>query len=363
MNCLRLKSVSFRALILGVVQSFIVGCKILGDTSVITVKDLASSEPAPVAEAATISLDQDTTYTSDGSLYPHLTGEGDAASLACTKYTNPSHGVAVVNADCSYTYTPTSGYSGSDSFTFIVIDLNGVSNPAQVSITVNAPAYTLPDVASGLVFLEFNNNANDSLAGGRNFDVSGGVTYVPNGRGSRTTVALNGTTGYLSFDMITHGQIFNPSTSNFSISFWFSTNDTGVQTLIHEKYTVQVRDYLKVFLTNGTLTAAYSTDFQGGNNEVILNSTSTNLNNGLWHHVVFVRDNTRTGKLYIDNVLQAEDTNNAGSANGIGPINTELFVGRSTDNTEYFQGQLSQFYWVNGVVFDATKVNIMYNLP
>lgn len=44
---------------------------------------------------------------------------------------------AVVNANCSYTDTPNSGYIGADSFTFIVVDVNGVSSPAQVSIAVN----------------------------------------------------------------------------------------------------------------------------------------------------------------------------------------------------------------------------------
>lgn len=52
--------------------------------------------------------------------------------------TNAANGVAIVtnNADGSYTYTPNTGFFGSDSFTFIASDKDGDSAPATVSITV-----------------------------------------------------------------------------------------------------------------------------------------------------------------------------------------------------------------------------------
>lgn len=316
----------------------------------------------PTATAQSITLAQDTVYTSDGSSKPHLTGiSTEGLALTCTQVANPSHGAVTVNSDCSFVYTPTSGYSGSDSFTFKVSDTKGTSLASTVSITVTATATTVPDLASSLVFLEFlSNNTNDSRTSSpHNFTSAGGVSYIANDRGSKTALSLDGVDDYIYYD-VANGSTFLPNSYKFTISLWFSTSATGVQTIMHEKYTVQVRDYLKISINNGTVTAAYSTDYTGSN-EVILNSTTTGLNDGAWHHLVFVRDNLRTGKLYIDNTMEAEDTNNSGSAGGISPIDSHLYVGRNVEGTQYFNGKISEFYWVYDVAFDATKVNTMFN--
>ena len=59
-------------------------------------------------------------------------GVGSLSNLACVSGTPNSDSATVV-------YTPTSGYSGPDSFTYRVLDATGASAPATVSITV-APA-------------------------------------------------------------------------------------------------------------------------------------------------------------------------------------------------------------------------------
>ncbi len=53
----------------------------------------------------------------------------------------PAHGKATPASNGTILYTPASGYTGTDSFTYTVADTDGrVSNPATVSITVVAPA-------------------------------------------------------------------------------------------------------------------------------------------------------------------------------------------------------------------------------
>lgn len=52
-------------------------------------------------------------------------------------YTQPSHGSVVVNQDGSYTYTPSPGLFGSDSFTYTIINSVGEIDTATVFITVN----------------------------------------------------------------------------------------------------------------------------------------------------------------------------------------------------------------------------------
>jgi hypothetical protein len=61
---------------------------------------------------------------------------GAAASVAVASAA--SHGTATASGT-SITYTPTTGYSGADSFTYTATNLGGTSSAATVSITITAP--------------------------------------------------------------------------------------------------------------------------------------------------------------------------------------------------------------------------------
>lgn len=62
----------------------------------------------------------------------------DGDPLTFSIVSQPSHGTVAIDNDATgaYTYTPTQGYSGSDSFSFKANDGNADSNTAKVSITV-----------------------------------------------------------------------------------------------------------------------------------------------------------------------------------------------------------------------------------
>ena len=70
--------------------------------------------------------------------------------LTVTGASVPAHGTAVVNGGATVTYTPTTGYSGPDSFTYDVSDGNGGTASATVSIAVtvvnSAPTATAQSV-------------------------------------------------------------------------------------------------------------------------------------------------------------------------------------------------------------------------
>ena len=59
-------------------------------------------------------------------------------TLSALGVSGPTHGGLTLNADGSFTYTPTASYSGPDSFTYRANDGTADSNVATVTITVNA---------------------------------------------------------------------------------------------------------------------------------------------------------------------------------------------------------------------------------
>jgi autotransporter-associated beta strand protein/VCBS repeat-containing protein len=88
---------------------------------------------APVATNGTVSGNEDNVIT--GALAA-LDAEG--AALTYMRVGQASHGTVVVNADGTFTYTPTANFHGADGFTFRVSDGTLNSSVATVTVTVNA---------------------------------------------------------------------------------------------------------------------------------------------------------------------------------------------------------------------------------
>lgn len=108
------------------------------DSNTATVSITVSLPPppagAPTVSDMTLSTPQDTAL--DGTL------QAVGASLSFAIGTKPGHGTVKLNdaATGSFTYTPATGFNGSDSFTFTAQDtlLKATSNPATVNITVGS---------------------------------------------------------------------------------------------------------------------------------------------------------------------------------------------------------------------------------
>ena len=58
------------------------------------------------------------------------------ANLTITSFSNPAHGSLVFNGDASFTYTPSAGFVGDDSFAYTVRDAQGTPASAEVTISV-----------------------------------------------------------------------------------------------------------------------------------------------------------------------------------------------------------------------------------
>lgn len=119
---------------------------------------------APVAMGTSLTVNENTSGT--GTITA-TNAEQDPLSFAVA--TQPGHGS--VNLDAStggFTYTPTSGYSGNDSFTVTATNGLETSNPATVSITVKAASPPPPSGGGG------GSGSGGSSSGGGGSGSSGG---------------------------------------------------------------------------------------------------------------------------------------------------------------------------------------------
>jgi len=125
--------------------------------------------------------------------------DNDGDPLHYSIVTDPDHGILSINADPIYTYTPDSGYIGSDSFSFQADDGVDDSNIAIVTITVN-PGSTALTVMINQAAAQ----ADPTNSGPINFTilfsepvsnfVTGDVTLVGTAGATTGTVTGSGTT-------------------------------------------------------------------------------------------------------------------------------------------------------------------------
>ncbi|PZQ92060.1 MAG: hypothetical protein DI534_03755 [Leifsonia xyli] len=109
-----------------------------GGTSTATVTVLV--RPSAPDDAITTKVDQSVS-SATGRLLAGVRGTG----VTLHGNTQPAHGTVVVDADGTFRYTPTRGYSGPDEFEYSVMDAFGTIVTGKVSITVTpAVAPMLP---------------------------------------------------------------------------------------------------------------------------------------------------------------------------------------------------------------------------
>ena len=104
----------------------------LSDTTDFTLTVNAVND-APVANNDTIMVDHNTDYVGQIS-WSDVDGDME---FSCNLLSSPSNGTANVSVEGSFVYSPTTNYSGSDSFTFTVCD-NSLCDTATVFITIHA---------------------------------------------------------------------------------------------------------------------------------------------------------------------------------------------------------------------------------
>ena len=94
--------------------------------------DLTSVNDAPITDHVLINTNKNTPIP--GKLGATDVDGGD--TIVFSVETDPQHGTLDLHPDGSYTYSPTAGYSGSDSFTFKATDSGGLFTIGTADITV-----------------------------------------------------------------------------------------------------------------------------------------------------------------------------------------------------------------------------------
>ena len=96
----------------------------------------------------------------------------DGNPLTAVLKTGPSHGSLTLNANGSFSYTPTAGFYGTDTFTYYDVNGPAISNTATVTILVYSVPVANPDEYSAIENQQLNvNNAQGVLA--NDYDADG----------------------------------------------------------------------------------------------------------------------------------------------------------------------------------------------
>ncbi len=157
-----------------------------GDTATGNVT-LAVSDPPnnpPVAEPDSFTGVENSSVTgnvmADNGSGPDTDLDGDPLSTIAFSAAT-AHGSVALQADGDFTYTPATGYTGSDSFTYTLKDSNGATDTATVSLTIGLPsgAVTGTDNRDNLHGTNgddviFGMGGNDNIQGGNGNDTLDG---------------------------------------------------------------------------------------------------------------------------------------------------------------------------------------------
>jgi VCBS repeat-containing protein len=175
---------------------------------------VAVDDAAAVAEGGVLSVPVPGVVSNDS--------DADGDTLSASLVDDVAHGTLTLHPDGSYTYTPTPGLSGTDTFTYCVFDGVAHSAPARVTITITPPDTTAPHTTSDRVAY-YANTATINLTAIGNAGGSGvaGTFYTLNSGSDvpSSTVRVSGAGTYtlVFWSVDTIGNVEAPHTVSFTV--------------------------------------------------------------------------------------------------------------------------------------------------
>ena len=229
----------------------------------------------PVAVADSYSTPQDTALNVAAPGVLGNDNDADLDPLTAILVADVSHGSLTLNADGSFSYTPNTGYTGPDSFTYHASDGTDDSNIATVSPTVSAAGNTALDLGSASAYVTFGDPDKLDLA---QFTIE--TWFMRTGTGTPSTTGTNGFANAI--PLVTHGA---PDVDNHDNNDedWIFAIDADTNTI--------------------------AADFEQGAGGTTPSSNNpvhgtTVITDNVWHHAAATYDGT-TWNLYLDGNLEA----------------------------------------------------------
>lgn len=173
---------------------------------------------APIASDDLVSVQQNGTFDSN-LLNNDVDPNGDTIAVNPVPVIAPTNGTLTIQSDGTFRYTPNAGFKGSDSFTYQLLDADGLTDTATVQITVvadhNGSANDRPIAAADVLATAKNvpvtgtvlSNDHDPngdpvqvVAGNGNAISAGSSAVFTTSLGGRVTLNSDGTFSYVPLD-------------------------------------------------------------------------------------------------------------------------------------------------------------------
>jgi len=265
----------------------------------------------------------------------------DSASLQAQLVTAPTHGALTLNANGSFSYTPSPGYVGPDSFAYVASDGVAASGQAVVALTVNPTGP--PPPAPGLVAAySFNEGSGTTLVDRTGLGRTGSVSGA-----AWSTAGRNG--GALSFDgvddLVTvadHGSL--DLTTGMTIEAWVRPSSVSGWRAVVQK--MQGFDGMAYTLYAGSPTDLAAAHINTGSAVRVPSTAPLGLN--VWTHLAMTYDGA-TVRLFVGGVQVASL-----AASGSMVVTTGVLrIGGNGPAGGYFQGLIDDLRIYNRALSPA----------
>ena len=156
-------------------------------------------------------------------------------------------------------------------------------------------------------------------------------------------------------DGVSFGDILDMGTSDRSISLWVKTTSTTSPSVILSKGYSYSNNLHSIYLYNGKIECLM--DISG--TDRIVNTGSTTVNDGNWHHIALTIQRDDLMKLYLDGVLKSSvdisDDVAVDAQNAYG-----FYLGRAHYG-QYFAGSIDEVKMFDSVL-NSDEISTLYNL-